>query len=72
MGLLSKFIENILFSVRIGIADITKRYGKQYTESPKVQYIMNGNRQYKHFDVKKQVDWSPSTQEQSGNSIKLV
>ena len=39
----------------------------KYTESPNVQYILANNKQYKHFDVRKPVDWSVSTTEQSQN-----
>ena len=56
----------------MGIDDIRSRYNetKKYTESKKVQYIMNGNNMYKKFDAHKQVDWSTTTQEQSDNSIR--
>ena len=62
----------IPFSVRMGIDDIRSRYNKtkKYSESEKVQYIMNGNNMYKNFDAHKQVDWSTTTQEQSDNSIR--
>ena len=55
-------------TARLGIDDIMRHCGStKYTESPNVQYILANNKQYKHFDVRKPVDWSVSTTEQSQN-----